>query len=281
MKKVLIFASFLMAFVSCEKDNNLNENPNQNPEDLKKGKITKIVAIRGKWRSDTSTYLYEKNGFVKELVIKTKTNEVPESYFLRHLHHYNDKNYIDTMKIFTKKENEAYTLNGVMTFNYDSQGKLEKIVEFGEYAPPSTTLFKYDAKGRLIEDEEHCTTIAKPFRPKIGTYITKYEYDTNGHVIKRHTEFEGETIITVIYTYDNKKSTTKNMFPDNFVLRIGESIDFMVLKNNIVSETWSSFGGKEKIDYHYTYENDYPKTVKYNENGETVTETYYYKNDKE
>lgn len=175
MKKLILFSSIAFALISCNNDDNTNNEP-QNPSD--NNQILKLKEFRA---LATSKYFYHENGFV-DSISTTRLGNTPTN--IESKLHYNSENRLTSMERWVDVSNTNETIYEKDLFEYNNENLIVIKKVYDENQNLKQTLnYTYNTDGNLDE---------------IGQVYA------NGNLVQ-----DGN----ITYSYDNKKNPFFEMYP--------------------------------------------------------------------
>lgn len=175
MKKLILFSSIAFALISCNNDDNTNNEP-QNPSD--NNQILKLKEFRA---LATSKYFYHENGFV-DSISTTRLGNTPTN--IESKLHYNSENRLTSMERWVDVSNTNETIYEKDLFEYNNENLIVIKKVYDENQNLKQTLnYTYNTDGNLDE--------------------TGQVY-ANGNLVQ-----DGN----ITYSYDNKKNPFFEMYP--------------------------------------------------------------------
>lgn len=247
MKKLFFLFASAILMMSCSSDDNSSSNPIEEPEPTTATFIKSVTVNSpdsdGMDNIRTILFEYDEDKKVKKMV--HSDNSYDEFEYL------NDK--IDKWKFF----NSSGTLEGVSTFTYQNDGKVQYglIAEDGGEINSERIEFSYNSNNQLTK----WVNCGVPGGCESTTMFTSDSFEYSGNNISKVIEggfWQGE----ITHQYDTKPNPFKN-YDFNFKTIIIKSFALPVNENNIIKSIRTE-PFEDTINYVVTYyENGFPKTM--------------------
>lgn len=223
---LLLVFSFLIT--SCDNDK-VNPTP-----DTDECKITKIEYVEnGIPDGSVSEFEYNEQGYV---VRETEAEGIPPEVFSDVSYVYNSNNQIIRQNYNEDSGNEI----GYMTYEYNADGTLNKIVNFQIGKQPTTETYTYDANKRVIQ-----IINTKGYR-----YKTTLQYIGNSENISKKTIYSSNNQIVETNTYENYDDKQNP-------IKVVKGYEFVPASRNNPGKitTINSFVTKQIVNISYKYNN--------------------------